>query len=202
MDTFFGIDVALFLRAVGYSGLFAIIFAESGLLVGFFLPGDSLLFTAGLLASQGYFAIAVVALGCFIAAVAGDSVGYAFGRRLGPKVFRRERSRLFNPQHLERARHFYQAHGAKTIVLARFIPIVRTFAPILAGAGEMRYSLFVTFNILGAALWALGIPLAGYFLGRAVPSIDRYLIPIVLAIILISITPIAWQGARGYFRRT
>ncbi|RJQ35940.1 DedA family protein [Candidatus Parcubacteria bacterium] len=184
-----GIDIEAVLLAVGYAGLFAIIFAESGLLIGFFLPGDSLLFAAGFLASQGYFNIAAIIAGCFFAAVLGDSVGYAFGRRVGPALFRRKHSFLFNPQNLRRAHAFYERHGGKTIMLARFLPVIRTFAPILAGVGNMRYRAFLAYNVLGAVLWAIGLPIAGYTLGRLIPSVDRYLIPIIIAIVWISVLP-------------
>lgn len=195
-----GIDLASFIRTIGYLGLFGIVFAESGLLVGFFLPGDSLLFTAGFLASQHYFNIWIVIAGCFLAAVLGDNVGYAFGQRIGPRIFRREQSLLFNSRNLERARRFYETHGGKTIVLARFLPVIRTFVPILAGVGMMRYSVFFFYNLTGGALWAIGLPLAGYFLGRLIPGVDRYLIPIILFIIIISALPGMIQFFREYLR--
>jgi len=177
-------------------GLFLIIFAESGLLFGFFLPGDSLLFTAGFLVSQDYEflpSLPVVLLGCFVAAVAGDQVGYAFGNRVGPALFRRPDSRVFKQQHVDKARHYFERYGTKTIVLARFVPIVRTFAPILAGVGEMRYRTFVTYNVLGGLLWAVGVTSVGYALGESIPNIDRYLYPIIAVIILVSVLPIALE---------
>ncbi len=136
-------DLVMLIKTIGYLGIFGIVFAESGLFFGFFLPGDSLLFTAGLLASQGWFNIWLLVSGTFIAAVAGDSVGYAFGYRVGPRIFSRPKSFLFHPEQLERAKHFFDKHGGKTIIIARFIPIVRTFAPILAGVGKMKYSFFL-----------------------------------------------------------
>ena len=166
-------------------------FAESGLLIGFFLPGDSLLFTAGFLASQGIFNIWWLCALSFIAAVTGDSVGYWFGHRVGRKIFQREESLLFHKHNLERAEQFYKKHGGKTIILARFMPVVRTFAPILAGVGSMGYSQFITYNLIGGAGWGIGIPLTGYFLGSLIPDIDTYLIPIVLGIIILSILPTA-----------
>ena len=186
---FFGFDLITFIKGAGYLGLLGIIFAESGLFLGFFLPGDSLLFTAGFLASQGYFNVAILAALCFIGAVTGDSFGYAFGRKAGPKIFSREDSLMFKKSHLERARIFYETYGGKTIILARFMPVVRTFAPILAGVGAMNYSVFLFYNIIGGALWAVGMPLAGYFLGSAIPGVDRYIIPIVALIIIVSIAP-------------
>lgn len=189
MDLFFGFDLQLFIRTVGYLGLFGIVFAESGLFIGFFLPGDSLLFTAGFLASQGYFHIALLVLLSFIGATLGDNVGYAFGRRVGMKIFTKEDSFFFHKDHLLRAKRFYETHGGKALVLARFMPVVRTFAPILAGVGEMRYGTFFFYNIIGAALWGMGLPLLGYFLGSTLPGIDRYLFPIIAAIVFFSILP-------------
>lgn len=189
MKLFFGWDLVALIRSAGYAGIFGIVFAESGLLVGFFLPGDSLLFAAGFLASQGYFNIWILVIGCFAAAVLGDNFGYTFGRRVGPRIFRREASLLFSPRNLEAAKRFYEKHGGKTLVLARFLPAIRTFAPILAGVGAMRYRRFFFYNVAGAFLWAVGLLWAGYFLGRAIPNVDRYLLPIIGGIIILSIMP-------------
>ena len=183
-------DLVSLIKTVGYLGLLGIVFAESGLFVGFFLPGDSLLFTAGFLASQGYLHIGVLLAICFAGAVAGDSFGYMFGRKVGQKIFTKEDSLLFHKDHLVRAEQFYNKYGAKTIILARFVPIVRTFAPILAGVGRMNYAEFLTFNIIGGALWALGLPLAGYYLGSLIPGVDRYILLIVGGIIIVSVAPI------------
>jgi len=177
------------LPAIGLLGIFAVIFAESGLLFGFFLPGDSLLFTAGFLASQGAFEIKSLVLVCFLAAVLGDSAGYAIGRKLGRRLFRKKESFLFHPDHLIKAQRFYEKHGKKTIVLARFMPIVRTFAPIVAGIGNMHYKTFLTYNLIGGFLWAVLLPIVGYFLGSMIPDIDRYLLPIIALIIVMSILP-------------
>jgi membrane-associated protein len=185
----FHFDLQALIKTAGYLGLFAIIFAESGLLIGFFLPGDSLLFTAGFLASQGFLDISLLIILMFIAAVLGDNVGYAFGRRVGPKIFKREESWLFHKEHLARSERFYSKHGGKTLVLARFTPVVRTFAPILAGVGKMHYRTFLVFNLLGALMWAVGVTLLGYYLGQTIPDIDRYLLPIIAAIIFISLLP-------------
>lgn len=185
----FGIDLAELIKTLGYIGLFGVIFAESGLLIGFFLPGDSVLFTAGFLASQGYFSPLTLIVLCFMAAVAGDSVGYTFGKKFGPKLFNKENSLLFHKDHLQKAQDFYNKHGGKTIVMARFMPVVRTFAPIVAGAGKMTYSNFITFNVIGGALWAIGVPLAGYYLGKSIPNVDHYLLPIVALIIIVSVAP-------------
>ncbi len=194
---FFGIDLIVFLKTIGYIGLFAIIFAESGLLIGFFFPGDSLLFTAGFLASQGAFNITVLALGCFVAAVAGDSVGYAFGRRVGERIFAKEDSRFFKKRYMADAQKFYDVHGKKTIILARFVPIVRTFAPILAGVGKMHYPTFLAYNLIGGCVWAVGMTVGGFFLGRLIPNVDRYLLPIVILIIFVSMLP----AFLHYFKR-
>ncbi|MEK7084913.1 MAG: VTT domain-containing protein [Patescibacteria group bacterium] len=189
MEALLGWDLVALVKTAGYAGLFGIVFAESGLFIGFFLPGDSLLFTAGFLASQGFLNIWILAPLVFIAAILGDSVGYAFGKKVGPAIFRKEESLLFHKDHIERARLFYEKHGGMTLVLARFLPIIRTFAPILAGVGRMRYGTFVLYNIIGAALWSLGLSMLGYYLGSAFPDVDRYLIPIIIAIILLSALP-------------
>ncbi|MGH8905916.1 MAG: DedA family protein [Egibacteraceae bacterium] len=184
-------DLEQLITAVGLLGVFAIVFAESGLLIGFFLPGDSLLFTAGLLVATGVLEVPLIVLlvGCFASAVAGDQVGYAFGRRVGPRLFRRPDSRFFRQEHIERAAGFYKRYGSRTIVLARFIPIVRTFAPILAGVGRMHYRTFVTYNVLGGLLWAVGVTLLGYLLGSQFPGIEQYLLPTVLLIVIVSAMP-------------
>ena len=189
LDFLTGFDLVSLIKTAGYLGLFGIIFAESGLFIGFFFPGDSFLFTAGFLASQGFLNIWFLAPLTFIAAILGDNFGYAFGRKVGPALFKKEDSIFFHKDHLERARIFFEAHGAQTLVLARFLPVIRTFAPILAGVGNMRYSSFFFYNVFGAALWALGITWLGYFLGSVVPNIEKYLIPIILAIIIISALP-------------
>ncbi|MBI4132111.1 MAG: VTT domain-containing protein [Candidatus Sungbacteria bacterium] len=198
---FFGLDLVNLVQTAGLIGIFFIIFAESGLFIGFFLPGDSLLFTAGFLASQGYLPIGILVAGCFVAAVLGDNFGYAFGRRVGPRIFRRPQSLFFNPQNLERARRFYEAHGGKTLVIARFLPFIRTFVPILAGVGMMRYRIFFSYNVAGAFLWAVLLPLAGYFLGAVIPDVDRYLLPIVTGIIVVTTLPSVITVLRDRERR-
>jgi membrane-associated protein len=191
-------DLESTLQTVGLIGLLVIIFAESGLLIGFFLPGDSLLFTAGLLSSQGHLApLPVILVGCFLAAVAGDQVGYMFGSRVGPSLFRRPDSKIFKQEYVEKARAYFERHGSKTIVLARFIPIVRTFAPILAGVGDMQYRTFVTFNVIGGLLWAVGVTSLGYILGESVPEIDKYLLPVIALIVLLSVLPVAIEILRN-----
>jgi membrane-associated protein len=183
------LDPTFLITTLGLFGVFGIVFAESGLLIGFFLPGDSLLFTAGFLASQGYFNILILAAGSAVAAIVGDSVGYWVGAKMGPRVFNRPNSRWLNPRHVERTQEFYNIHGKKTIILARFIPIVRTFAPVMAGVGKMEYPIFLSYNIVGGLLWGAGMPLAGYFLGKIIPSADKYLLPIIAVIIIVSLIP-------------
>ncbi|MDP3729657.1 MAG: DedA family protein [bacterium] len=182
-------DIVALIKTVGYFGIFGIVFAESGLLLGFFLPGDSLLFTAGFLASQDLLNIWLLVIIVFLGAVIGDSVGYAFGKKVGPLIFTKEDSLIFHKDNLERSRVFYEKYGKKTIILARFMPGVRTFAPILAGVGQMHYGTFLSYNIIGGALWGIGLPVLGYYLGNVVPNIDQYLTPIIIGIILLSISP-------------
>ncbi len=192
------VDLSTVIRAVGYLGVAALVFAESGLLVGFFLPGDSLLFTAGFLASQGVLQIMPLAAFCFVAAVLGDSTGYAFGHSLGRRLYTRPDSRLFRHEHLARAEAFFARHGGKAIVLARFVPVVRTFVPVVAGAGAMPYGQFIGFNVLGGFLWAVGVTVAGYFLGSAIPGVDRYLLPIIAVIVVVSVLPAVWEWWQAY----
>lgn len=177
------------IQSFGILGVAFIIFAESGLLVGFFLPGDSLLFSAGILASQGFLNIWFLLIASFLGAVIGDSVGYYIGKKTGKRIFNKQDSLLFHSDHLLRAKKFYEEHGGKTIILARFIPIVRTFAPVVAGVGEMEYKKFLSFNLIGGFVWAFGVTLLGYFLGNLIPNVDNYLLPIVLGIIFITVTP-------------
>jgi membrane-associated protein len=202
---FLGIDpegIIDSLSPYGEVALWLIVFAETGLLIGFFLPGDSLLFTAGILAGQDRLNIFMVVIGCFVAAVAGDQTGYTIGQRLGPRLFRKEESRIFKQEYVERTKEFFEKHGPKTIVLARFIPIVRTFAPTLAGVGEMPRRTFLKYNLMGALLWAVGVTMLGYALGDAVgDDIDTYVLPLVAVIVVISVVPalIEWRRSR---RRT
>jgi membrane-associated protein len=182
-------DLVVLIKTAGYLGIFGIVFAETGLLVGLFLPGDSLLFTAGVLASQGFLSILPLCLVTGIAAMMGDNTGYWLGRRFGPSVFSKKGSVLLDPQHIQRAENYFARYGSKTLILARFIPIIRTLAPTLAGVGRMRYRTFLFFSMVSAALWGLGVPLLGFYLGNVIPGIDRYLIPIVALIILVSISP-------------
>lgn len=190
-----GVDLIDFIKYVGVLGVALVIFAESGLLIGFFLPGDSLLFTAGFLTFTGYLPINIHLLVAilFISAALGDSVGYAFGRRVGHRVFNRQSSLLFKQENVQKAQTFYEKHGGKTIIIARFIPIVRTFAPVVAGVAKMNYRTFLSFNLIGAFLWAAGVTYLGYFAGSWFESvgieIDTVILPIVLVIILLSVLP-------------
>jgi membrane-associated protein len=188
--SFFGIDLITLIEAVGYAGLFGIVFAETGLFLGFFLPGDSLLFVAGFLAGgpNPIFSLPILIAGLFVSAVLGNLLGYEFGKRVGPRLFSRDDSLIFKKAHALRAQAFYDKHGAKTIVLARFMPIVRTFAPIVAGIGSMKYSVFLAYNMIGAVLWTTMLVLLGYFLGSVI-DVDKYLLPIVLLIVFLSFLP-------------
>ena len=176
--------------------VFAIVFAESGLMIGFFLPGDSLLFTAGLLSGSVLPPLPVLIVGCSIAAIAGDQVGYAFGKKVGPPLFSRPDSRFFKQKHLKQAEAFFERHGSKTIILARFVPIVRTFAPIVAGASKMRYRTFVIYNIIGGVAWATLMLTAGWALGKAFPAIGSSLDYVLLVIIALSLIPVAIEYVR------
>ncbi len=183
----------------GYVALVAIVFTETGLLVGFFLPGDSLLITAGLVAAAGGLDIWLLNVLLSVAAIVGDSVGYAIGYRTGPRIFTREESRWFSKKHLVRTREFYERHGGKTIVLARFIPIIRTFAPVVAGVGQMEYRRFLAYNVLGGIGWVVSMTCAGYLLGQVIPDIGRYIHIVIVVVVILSVIPIGveWWRARA-----
>ena len=191
-------ELESFVRLVGYPGLFAAVFAETGIFFMFFLPGSSMLFTAGLLASHELFSVWLLLPLITLAAILGDSTGYWFGTKVGPALFKREDSRFFKKSHVEQTRLFYEKHGVIAIVLARFVPIVRTFAPILAGISGMRYRMFLFYNVAGGVLWGAGVTFAGYFLGEAFPQVDHYITPIILAIIITSFIPLLneWYKTR------
>ena len=186
---FFGIDLTQIIEILGYPGIFAIVMAESGLFFAVYLPGGSLLFTSGLLASQGYLNIYILLATVISAAIIGDSIGYWFGSWVGPALWRRPDSRFFKKKYLEQTRHFFKEHGTRTIFLARFIPIVRTFAPILAGVGEMNYRTFFFYNTLGAFIWGGGFVLGGYLLGQTVPGIENYLEYFIIGIVVVTMIP-------------
>ena len=189
MHLFSFLNPETIISSLGMIGVIAIIFCETGLFFGFFFPGDSLLFTAGFLATQGHVSLPILLIGTFIAAVVGDSVGYAFGVRMGPALFTREDSVVFNKEHIIRAQHFYEKYGKKTIIFARFVPIVRTFAPIVAGIGNMKYRTFITYNIIGGLVWTSGMLLMGYVFGSIIPNPDRYIIPVIAVIVIVSASP-------------
>jgi membrane-associated protein len=181
----------------GIFGLAAIIFSETGLLVGVFLPGDSLLVTAGLLAARGYLNVYALAPLLTVAAICGNSVGYCIGRATGPRIFNRENSLFFNKKHAIRAHEFYAKYGRKTIVLAQFMPIIRTFAPVVAGVGGMKFRQFITFNIIGAVIWIWSMVGIGYFLGSYIPGIDQHIEIVIAIVIFISILPGLISGYRA-----
>ena len=185
------------IETFGTLGLIAVVFAESGLLIGFFLPGDSLLFTAGLLASQGKLNFAVILVGCCIAAAVGGQVGYVIGARVGPTLFRRPDSRLFKHEYVEQAEGYFDRYGSRTIVLARFVPIVRTFAPVVAGISKMPLRTFSFYNVIGSVVWGAGVLALGHILGDTVPNIDKYLLPMILLIIVVSTIPVALEVLRA-----
>lgn len=202
-----GVDLVDFIKWGGVIAVAAVIFAESGLLIGFFLPGDSLLFTAGFLTSAGYVPINIhlLVIILFLAAALGDSVGYMFGNRVGRKVFNRPNSLLFKQENIKKASDFYERHGGKTIIIARFIPAVRTFAPIIAGVAKMPYRTFLTYNIIGALIWAVGITYLGYFAGNFFHSIglevDQVLLPLLALIVFVSILPAIYHLMRDKKQR-
>jgi membrane-associated protein len=192
-------DVEGIIRWGGLLMLVVIVFAETGLMVGFFLPGDSLLVTAGVFSAAGHLELWSLLAAVTAAAIVGDQVGYWIGYRTGPLLFRREDSLLFKRRHLLRAHAFYERHGGKTIILARFMPIVRTFAPVVAGVGEMRYSRFVAFNVVGGFLWVWSMALLGFSLGHTIPDIDRHIHLVILIVVFLSILPgiIEFLRSRG-----
>ena len=186
----------------GYAVLTAIVFTETGLLVGFFLPGDSLLITAGLVAAAGHLSLPWLFFLLSVAAIVGDTVGYAIGYRAGPVIFTRPKSWLFNPRNVDRTREFYARYGAKTIVIARFVPILRTFAPVVADVGQMAYRRFLSYNVIGGLGWTIGLTSAGYLLGRAIPNIGSYVHVVVLGVIVLSVIPIAVEVLRERRKRS
>lgn len=181
----------------GLFGLAAIIFSETGLLVGVFLPGDSLLVTAGLFAARGYLNVYALAPVLTLAAISGNSLGYFIGHATGPRIFKRENSLFFNKKHAIRAHEFYEKYGKKTIVLAQFMPVIRTFAPVTAGVAGMRFTTFIAYNIFGAVLWIWGMLGIGYFLGNYIPGIDQHIEIVIVIVVFISILPGIISGIRS-----
>ena len=192
-------DLPALVQWAGYVGLTLIIFAETGLLVGFFLPGDSLLVTAGLLAADPAFSLNVWLLGLILTVAVGDTVGYHVGKATGPRIFTRENSLFFHKDHLLKAQAFYEKHGGKTIIIARFMPIVRTFAPVVAGVGQMRYASFLAYNVVGGVLWIWSMLLTGFVLAKTVPGVAKHVEKVILVVVFLSILPgiIAWWRNRG-----
>lgn len=186
----------------GHLVLIAIVFAETGLMAGFFLPGDSLLVTAGLLSAAGHLNVWLLNGELISAAILGDSLSYSIGRKIGPKIFTREKSLLFQKDHLLRTRAFYEKYGSKTIVLARFIPVIRTFAPVVAGVGEMKYRTFVTYNVVGGIAWVFLMVMTGYSLGRLVPHIDRHVHKVIFIVIFLSILPAIIEAVKARKAKT
>ncbi len=191
-------NVPELIRLVGFYGLIVIVFAETGLLIGFFLPGDSLLVTAGLFAARGDYKIVTLTLVLIVAAIAGDATGYWIGKRTGKALYSRPDSLLFRKEHLRITHEFYEKHGGKTIIFARFIPIVRTFAPVVAGVAEMGYTKFAAFNVIGGIAWVTSCTLGGYLLGSIIPDIESRIHLVVGVVIAVSLIPpvIAWLRAR------
>lgn len=198
----FGLDIKEVVMSLGLIFVFAALFAESGLFFAFFLPGDSLLFTAGLLASPSQHVLSIwwLVIGGVIAAILGVNVGYYFGKKFGHRIFNREESIFFHKNNIQRAEDFYKKYGAFTIIIARFTPFVRTFAPIFAGIGKMDYRVFMIYNVIGAILWVFGISFAGYFLGQVVPNIDKFIMPIIVLIIVVSILPALYKVWSEYLK--
>jgi membrane-associated protein len=192
-------DPGMFIRWGGYPALAAIIFLETGALV-FFLPGDSLLVVAGLYAAKGDLDIWLLNLLLIPMAIIGDATSYAIGKRLGPKLFSRPKSRFFNPKHIHRAHAFYEKHGGKAIIIARFVPIVRTFVPVVAGAAQMGYRKFATYNIVGAAAWIISMTLTGYFLGNVIPGIDKHIEKVIIAVVFLSLVPAIYEWAKAKWK--
>ena len=193
------LDLIPIIKMIGYPGLFSVVFLESGVFFGFFLPGASMLFTAGLLASQGFFSVWVLIPLVTMAAILGDSTGYWFGNNVGIKLFERPDSRFFKHEHVVLAKNFYETHGVRAIVLARFVPVIRTFAPIIAGIVEMRYRIFLTYNIAGAVLWGSGVTFMGYYLAEKFPFVQHYLTLIVLFIVVVTTIPFVWEFVKPRF---
>lgn len=184
-------NVELFLKTFSYIGVFAIIFAESGLLVGLVFPGDSLLFLAGGLASQHVMNIVALIVVVLVAAISGNAVGYWFGHKFGPAFFRR--SKFLTPKELKKAQDFFSRHGGKAVTIGRFVPVVRTLVPLLAGIGDMSFAQFMVYNVIGAAAWGITICLMGYYIGSAVPNIDRYVLPVIITVVVLSLAPSVWR---------
>lgn len=191
------LDPMAMLQTGSYIGLAFLIFAESGLLIGIFLPGDSLLFAAGLVAANGFFVVGPLIMIVVVAAILGDSTGYWFGSEIGERLFKRKDSRFFKQEYVKRTERFFQKYGGRAVVLARFVPIVRTIAPILAGVSTMKYRVFLGYNMIGGIAWGAGMILVGYFLGTLIPNSEKYILPLSLVIVVLSFLPIVINLMRG-----
>lgn len=196
------LDVHNIIESGGLLLITAIVFAESGLLLGFFLPGDTLLFSAGFFAAQGKLPLSWLLLLVVVAAIAGYYMGYHIGRRFGPRLFKKPNGVLFRQEYLTRSQEFYKKHGGKTIFLSRFVPIVRTFAPVVAGMGSMEIKRFNMFNVLGALVWGGGVTLLGYWLGSRIPNVDRYLLPVILLAMAVSFGPTLYHLGKSLLRKS
>ena len=195
------LDPILIIKSFGLLGIFLIVFIESGLLVGFFLPGDTLLFASGIFASQGFFSISLLVLGASICAILGDNFGYWTGKKFGRKLFERSNSTFFNKERVYQAERFYEKYGRMSIVMARFVPVVRTFAPIIAGVANMPYKIFFIYNIIGGILWVSLVSLLGYYFGSLIPNIDSFLFPIFIFVIVLSFSPFIVKFAHKYTKK-
>jgi len=191
------LDPVAMVQAGGYLGISLVIFAESGILLGIFFPGDSLLFAAGLLSAGGFFSFIPLVLLVVVSAILGDSAGYWFGKKVGDNLFTRPDSRFFKQEYVARTQKFFEQYGGRAIILARFVPIVRTIAPILAGVGTMTYRRFLSYNVIGGSVWGAGMVSLGYFLGSLIPSSEKYILPISLGIIILSFLPVILEYIRG-----
>ncbi len=181
--------VIYIIKTFGYAGVSIIVFAESGLLLGFILPGDSLIFVGGLLAAQGYFSLPVLLVVAIVSAIVGDNVGYLIGTRLGRRVFEERNTFIFNPDNLHKTEAFFARYGRATFIIQRFVPIIRAFAPLLAGVGKMTYRFFFWADLVGCILWGGSVTLLGYYLGATIPGVDHYLLPAVVIVVILSLIP-------------
>lgn len=197
------LDPLSLIKSLGYLGVWSIVFAESGILMFFFLPGDSLLFTAGFLASQDFMNIWLLMGGCLLAAITGNMLGYEIGRRVGLKLFKNGDTRFLKVKHLEMTQAFYEKHGAMAVIMARFLPIIRTFVPFLAGVAGMPYRKFLSYTVIGGLAWVCGLCIFGFVLGHLIPAeqVDRYLLPIILGIIVLSLLPSLYHIYKEYKHR-
>lgn len=193
------LDPKHLLEVLGYAGYFIAIFSESGLFFGIIFPGDSLLVTAGLIASAGHLNIWILLVGGLICAILGDNVGYYTGKKLGPRIFTKEESWFFKRSYIEKSEIYFKKHGPKTIIFARFIPFVRTFAPMLAGVGNMEYKKFFLYNIIGGFIWMVTLLLSSYFLGTLIPTLDQYVLPIAGGIFIVSFLPLMYKIIKTRF---